>query len=315
MLDAQELLDIRETLNAARTLRRSLSRMGAQVPLLAQKAALIEECAHVAAEIGRCINDRGEVVDSASAKLARIRAEVRIAHDRLLDKLNRIITSGENAPFLQEPLITQRSGRYVIPLKAEFKGRIPGLIHDQSGSGATLFIEPLATVELNNAWRELQLEEEREVRRILTELTDLVAEESPLILRTLHILADLDVIFAKAKYAEEMRATEPTLVPFAPKPARADADGTELPPHPGSRIRLLRARHPLLPPETVVPIDVVFTDRFFVLVVTGPNTGGKTVSLKTVGLMALMAQSGPPTRGANSRCSATCSPTSATSNP
>ena len=292
MLDAQELLDIRETLNAARTLRRSLSRMGAQVPLLAQKASQIEECAHVAAEIGRCINDRGEVVDSASPKLARIRADVRIAHDRLLDKLNRIITSADNAPFLQEPLITQRNGRYVIPLKAEFKGRIPGLIHDQSGSGATLFIEPLATVELNNAWRELQLEEEREVRRILMELTDLVAEESPLILRTLHILADLDVIFAKAKYAEEIRATEPTLVPFAPKPARPDTDGTELPPHPGSRIRLLRARHPLLAPETVVPIDVVFTDRFFVLVVTGPNTGGKTVSLRTVGLMALMAQSG-----------------------
>lgn len=291
-LDPQELLDIKETLVAGRALRRSLSRMGSQVPMLAQKASLIEECAHVASEISRCINDRGEVVDSASPKLGRIRAELKIAHDRLLDKLNRILTSGDNSQFLQEPLVTQRGGRYVIPLKAEFKGRIQGLVHDESGSGATLFIEPLATVELNNAWRELQLEEDREVRRILMELTDLVAEESPLIMRSLSILAELDVIFAKAKYAEQIRATEPTLVDFAPKPARSDPQGGELPPHPGSRIRLLKARHPLLAPETVVPIDAVFTDQFFVLVVTGPNTGGKTVSLKTVGLMALMAQSG-----------------------
>jgi DNA mismatch repair protein MutS2 len=291
-LDPQELLDIKETLVAGRALRRSLSRMGSQVPMLAQKASLIEECAHIAAEIARCINDRGEVMDSASAKLARLRAELKIAHDRLLDKLNRIIGNSDNAAFLQETLVTQRGGRYVIPLKAEFKGRIQGLVHDQSGSGATLFIEPLATVELNNAWRELQLEEEREVRRILMELTDLVAEESPLILRTLNIVAELDVIFAKAKYAEQIRATEPTLVEFAPKPARSDPQGGELPPHPGSRIRLMRARHPLLAPETVVPIDVVFTDGFFVLVITGPNTGGKTVSLKTVGLLALMAQSG-----------------------
>jgi DNA mismatch repair protein MutS2 len=291
-LDPQELLDIKETLVAGRALRRSLSRMGSQVPLLAQMASLIEECAHIAAEIARCINDRGEVMDSASPRLGRIRGELRIAHDRLMDKLNRIITNSDNSAFLQETLVTQRGGRYVIPLKAEFKGRIQGLVHDQSGSGATLFIEPLATVELNNAWRELQLEEEREVRRILMELTDLVAEESPLILRTLNIVAELDVIFAKAKYAEQIRATEPTLVEFAPRPARSDPQGGELPPHPGSRIRLMRARHPLLAPETCVPIDVAFTDRFFVLVITGPNTGGKTVSLKTVGLMALMAQSG-----------------------
>jgi len=291
-LDAEELLEIRDTLSAARTLRRSLAHMGNQIPLLARRAAAIEECAHVAAEIARCINDRGEVVDAASPALARIRGQLKVAYDRLMEKLNRIVASSQNANFLQEALVTQRGGRYVIPLKAEFKGRIPGIVHDQSGSGATLFIEPLATVELNNAWRELQLEEEREVHRILSELTYLVAEESPLILRTLNILGELDLIFAKAKYAEELRAAEPALVEFKPKPARADPNDGELPPHPGSRIRLLEARHPLLPPETVVPIDVVFTEGFFVLVITGPNTGGKTVTLKTVGLLALMAQSG-----------------------
>jgi len=291
-LDPQELLDIKDTLVAGRALHRSLSRLGTQVPLLAQRASFIEECAHVVAEISRCISDRGEVVDAASPKLARIRSELKIAHDRLLDKLNRIVTGSETGGFLQESLVTQRGGRYVIPLKSEFKGRIQGLVHDQSASGATLFIEPLATVELNNTWRELQLEEDREVRRILAELTDLVAEESPLIARTVRILAELDLIFAKGKYAEEIRASEPTLADFAPKPARSDRLGGELPAHPGSRIRLFRARHPLLSPDTVVPIDVEFTDQFFVLVVTGPNTGGKTVSLKTVGLMALMAQSG-----------------------
>ncbi len=301
VLTPADLLDIRSALLRGRTLRRTIARMSSQFPLLAAKAQRIDECPHVVAEIARCINDRAEVVDGASATLARIRRELREAHDRLLAKLQRIIAAPANTAFLQEPLITQRGERYVIPLKTEFKGRIPGLIHDQSASGATLFIEPLATVELNNRWRELQLEEEREIRRILAELSSLVAEEGPFIERTVEVLAELDLAFAKARYAEEIKAVEPKLVAFPEAGYRIPDAGSELSKategdvwHPGSCIHLLKARHPLLPPDEVVPIDVHLGKEmgFFILVITGPNTGGKTVSLKTVGLLTLMAQAG-----------------------
>jgi len=278
-----ELLDVRDTLISGRTLRRVITRLRNQFPLLASTTGRIEECSNVIAEIARCINDRAEVVDGASQNLARIRREMREAHQRLLAKLERIVSSPSNAPFLQEAFVTQRSGRYVIPLKAGFKGRIPGIVHDQSASGATLFIEPLSTVEVNNRWRELQLEEEREVQRILAGLSNLVAEEGEFIKRTVEALAELDLAFAKAKYAEEIAGVEPKLVAF-----RKVAEGL----HPGSSIQLIKARHPLLDPAKVVPIDVHLRDDYFILVITGPNTGGKTVSLKTVGLLSLMAQCG-----------------------
>ena len=286
-----ELLDIRATLISGRTLKRTITRLAAQFPLLAVKASRIEECAHVVAEIGHCINDRGQVVDAASQVLARIRRDLKQAHERLLDRLNRIVASPANASFLQEPLVTQRGGRYVILLKAEFKGRIPGVVHDQSASGATLFIEPLATVELNNRWRELQLEEEREVERILAALSALVAEEGAFIERTVQVLAELDLAFAKARYANEMQGVEPQLVPFKVVRAKGPRPASSVQ-HPGSIIQLQKARHPLLDPATVVPIDVHLEDNYFILVITGPNTGGKTVSLKTVGLLGLMAQAG-----------------------
>jgi len=298
-----DLLDIRNTLVRARALRRTLTRLGGQpVPHLADIAARIEPCDAVIDEIGRCISERGEVLDSASPALGRIRSEKQIAHDRLMSLLQRIVVSPANAPYLQEPIITQRQGRYVIPLRAEFKGRIPGLIHDQSASGATLFIEPLAAVELNNHWREKQLEEEKEIRRILLELTELVGDESSYIRRTVEALAELDLVFAKARYADQLDASEPELVPFrAPERHRHERRGQrsdqddgliEAVQHPGSTIDLCRARHPLLNPDTVVPIDVHLGDDYFILVITGPNTGGKTVTLKTVGLLALMAQAG-----------------------
>jgi len=282
-----ELLNIRDTLVRGRTLRRAILRLRDQFPLLANIAARIEECPRLVSEIARCINERAEVVDGASPDLARVRRELRETHRRLLDKLERIISSPSTAPFLQEPLITQREGRYVIPLKADFKGRIPGLVHDVSASGATLFIEPLATVELGNRWRELQVEEEREVRRVLAALSALVAEEGERVERTVEALAELDLAFAKARYAEELKAVEPKLVPWKASPQSASNCR-----HPGSTIDLRKARHPLLDPATVVPIDVHLSDDYFILVITGPNTGGKTVSLKTVGLLALMAQCG-----------------------
>jgi len=284
-----QLLEIKSTLLSGRSLRATISRQSGQFPRLADIASRVEDCAHIAAEITRCIDERAEVLDNASAALARIRTDLRKAHERVMQRLERLISSQQNAQYLQEALVTQRNGRYVIPLKAEFKGRIPGLIHDQSSSGATLFIEPLATVELNNEWRALQLEEENEVRRILAGLSELIADEADYIERTVDALAELDLAFAKGKYAEALFATAPTIVPFR-RPGRKSGDALDA--HPGSTIDLIRARHPLLDPETVVPIDVHLGPDYFVIVITGPNTGGKTVSLKTVGLLTAMAQAG-----------------------
>ncbi len=288
-LDPSDLLTVRNTLQSAGRLRRILSRFSDRFPLLADTADRLEECPHLVEEISRCLNDQGDVVDAASPALGRIRREMAITHDRLLDRLNKMVGSSEYAHLLQESLVTMRSGRYVIPLKAEFRGRIPGIVHDQSGSGATLFIEPLATVEMNNRWRELQLQEEEEVNRILRELTAQVADDGQAITLTVENLAVLDLAFAKAQYSYGLRAAEPALIDLE-KSARPDQRAAELPP--GVVIHLRKARHPLLDPETVVPIDVTLGGDYNVLLVTGPNTGGKTVSLKTVGLLTLMAQAG-----------------------
>jgi len=278
MLPPSELLDVRDTLVAARNLHRTLTRLDSQFPRLADIAGRFQPCPEVIVEINRCLDERGNVRDDASPELVRIRREMHIAHDRIQDKLQSIIHSPHNAPFLQEPLITQREGRYVIPLKADFKGRIRGIVHDVSASGATIFIEPLSIVELNNAWRELQLEEQQEVNRILAHLSNHIAERAVEIEQTVEVLAELDLAFAKAQYADAINATAPLLSP--------PGGGA------GGGIHLIGARHPLLDPTNVVPIDVVLDDETHVLIITGPNTGGKTVSLKTVGLLTLMAQAG-----------------------
>ncbi len=296
-----DLLDVRYTLVRARTLQRTLGRLADQFPHVADVALRMAPPATVIDEIGRCIDERGEVLDSASEALARIRRELREAHGRLMERLQRIVSNSTNAPYLQEAIITQRQGRYVIPLRAEFKGRIPGLVHDQSGSGATLFIEPLVIVELNNQWREAQLAEEEEIRRILLAITEMIATHADAIHRTVEALGDLDLILAKARYADEIRATAPELVPWKVESSRLKGRASHPQPstfnvqpsrHPGSAIKFLQARHPLLDPLTVVPVDVYLDDDFFILVVTGPNTGGKTVTLKTTGLLTLMAQAG-----------------------
>jgi len=282
VLDATDLLDVKNTLIAARTVARTLERqpeplnnLKGLVPNLLPPSGLIDA-------ITRAISERGEVLDSASEKLGRIRSELKIAHDRLMSRLERIINDPKNGPILQDQLITQRNGRYVIPLRSEFKGRIRSIVHDQSSSGATLFVEPLATVELNNTWHELQLAERDEVRRILAELSAEVGRNAEWILEILAAMAQLDLALMCAKYGDDLKAAEPVLVP--PRPVTKD--------HPGSTIRLFQARHPLLDPAKVVAIDVDMDMNTFGLVITGPNTGGKTVSLKTVGLLVLMAQSG-----------------------
>ena len=215
-----DFISIRYTLQRARALNRALGRIADRFPHVADVAMRMDAPQSIIDEIGRCIDERGEVLDSASDALGRIRRELREAHARLMERLQRIVASPGNQPYLQEAIVTQRQGRYVIPLRAEFKGRIPGLVHDQSGSGATLFIEPIAVVELNNRWREAQLAEEEEIRRILLQLTDMVAASAGPISRTVEALGDLDLIFAKARYANQLRASEPELVPFKVESSR-----------------------------------------------------------------------------------------------
>ena len=280
VLPPDNLLAIVRTLTIARDLRRKITRMEDRYPLLADIAYRLEESIGLVNTINRCIDENGAVKDSASAELARIRRETEITHGRLQDKMRRLVGSENVRKYLQEEFVTQRDGRYVLPLKADFKGRVKGIIHDQSASGATIFVEPIAVVELNNAWKSLQLAETQEINRILANLTRQVAERARFIAATVQALAELDLIFAKARFAEAIAATAPTL-------HRWDTHTANTP-----RLDLRAARHPLLPADTVVPIDLFLAPETSMLVITGPNTGGKTVSLKTAGLLALMAQSG-----------------------
>lgn len=278
-----ELLDIKATLISGRELYRTFDNKQAEYPHLAAIAAPLVPPGGLIELISRTISERGEVLDSASPKLASLRKEIKIAHERLLTRLQRILQDPKNAPHLQEAIITLRNGRYVIPLRAESRGRIRSIIHDQSSSGATIFVEPLVAVEMNNQWHELQLAERDEERRILTELSIQVGACAAELVAIVEGLARLDLALMCAKYAEDTRSSEPVLTAFR-KVGREK--------HPGSRIVLYQARHPLLDPQTVVPVDVTLDEQTYALVITGPNTGGKTVTLKTVGLLALMAQSG-----------------------
>ena len=297
-----DLLNIRDTLDSTRRLKRSLLNLDDPLPHIADIAVRFDHCPELLSEIERCINDAGQVEDHASPTLARLRGELKVAYDRLMDRLNRILNNPKNARALQEGYITQRDGRYVIPIKNDFKSRIPGLVHDQSASGVTLFIEPMATVDLNNRWREIQLAEQHEVERILSVLSSLVAEQGEPVRATVEALADLDLALAKAKYSYTVRGIMPEIVPLRPRWKRRrrrgrDADNPSLARgdemlHPGSVLELRQARHPLLDPRSVVPIDFHLTGDDHAVVITGPNTGGKTVALKTVGLLTLMAQCG-----------------------
>lgn len=287
MLSPLDLLEIRQTLLAARTLRRTLVRLDTLYPRLAALAAQIQDIPIIVDSIARTVNDRGEIVDGASDELARIRRVLNVTRSRLHDKLQKIITSPSYAKVLQEAIITQRDGRYVIPIRAEAKGKIQGIVHDTSASGATLFIEPLSTVEMGNQVVELERAEAREIERILRELTGLVGAHADPIDWTVETLAQIDLAFAKAKYSAAIRGVQPVIaIPLSPSPYQGEGRGGV------SRLDLLDARHPLLDPETVVPISIHLGGDFSILIITGPNTGGKTVTLKTVGLLALMAQSG-----------------------
>lgn len=283
VLEPSDLLNIKYTLIAARSLRRQLTSLEERFPLLAETAEQLPIPPGLVDAISHALSDRGEILDTASEKLATIRRDLKVTHDRLLSRMQRMLNDSRIAPYLQEPIITQRDGRYVIPLRADFKGKVKAIVHDQSSSGATLFVEPLSVVQQNNQLRELQLAEQEEQRRILAELSTRIGEHEEALTRMVDVLAEIDLIFARAKFADEIQATEPRM-----KAMRTSAGSL----HPGVTLRLWQARHPLLNPDTVVPIDVELDPNTYALVITGPNTGGKTVTLKTVGLLALMAQSG-----------------------
>lgn len=296
VLDPHMLLDVKSTLISCRELKKAFDKKESEYPCLFQIVVGLPDSHGIVDAISRVLSERGEVLDSASVKLADIRRNLRIAHDRLMSRLQKYVTDSKTVSMLQESIITQRDGRYVIPLRAEFKGKIKAIVHDQSSSGATLFVEPLPIVEANNEIRELQLAERDEERRILAEVSALVGAHASELKYGIENLAVLDLAFAKAKYADDLRASEPLLKEPAKVKGNAlsssnvqKSDDLRLSTF---DLKLIQARHPLLDSETVVPIDVDPREGTRAIVITGPNTGGKTVSLKTVGLLVVMAQSG-----------------------
>ncbi len=307
VLQPSELLEVSDTLRAARYLRKDIERLEEKLPLLYGLTRRMSELPDVSQAITQAINDAAEVVDSASPELARIRRELAIARAQVMERINRILNS-EARKYLQEALVTERDGRFVVPIKADFKGRIPGLVHDVSASGATLFVEPLAVVEAGNRVRQLLSEEQREIERILRELSGRVADRADDLNETVQAMAELDLALAKGRYSFAIKAIAPELMRVRTrsfedkrKAARKKADdetaetASKEPGHPlvnAPRFKFLRARHPLLDPTRVVPIDIYNGEDFRILLITGPNTGGKTVALKTVGLLTVMAQAG-----------------------
>jgi len=283
VLEPLNFLDIKSTMISARSLKRLLESSKDQIPQLAEIAEQLEIVPGLVDSISKVLDDRGSILDGASDKLAATRRDLHVAQDRLTSKLQKLVADPDIVHMLQESIITQRDGRFVIPLRAEFKGRIKSVIHDRSSSGATLFIEPLSVVDQNNQVRELELAERDEIRRILAELTTLVGQNVVEIQRTVDALSILDLAFAKARFAEELDANEPILKSWPSNPVGN---------HPGSILRLIAARHPLLDPALVVPMDLVLDEDTYSLVITGPNTGGKTVALKNTGLLAVMVQCG-----------------------
>jgi DNA mismatch repair protein MutS2 len=268
-LDAQQFLDVWSTLDAAAGLKPHLA--DARRPLQRDLGRQLHPLPAITSTLARSFDPAGELLDTASPRLGGLRAAVRVAFDRLRRRLDSLVAS-ELGSALQEPLVTLRNGRYVVPVRADAKGRVKGIVHDASGSGQTLFIEPLVVVELGNAWREAQVAEQEEVERILDELSALVGANAGPLRETLSALARFDLWAAKAQLAGEMGAS------------RAETAKRQ-------EVELLSARHPGLTGR-VVPIDIRLGDGYTALVVTGPNTGGKTVTLRTLGLLALMHQAG-----------------------
>ncbi len=289
-LQLGDLLLVGDTLLATRELRavfRQLPDADARFPFLTEMSDHLGAFPGIETDLGRAIGPRGDVLDTASEELGRIRRAVRVAHSRLMDRLNGLITGSRFGSALQENIITIRGGRYVIPVRADARGVVRGVVHDTSASGQTLFVEPFDVVELNNRWREQQVAEVREIERVLDVLSQRIGAVADELRLAVDAVADIDLAMAKARLAFKLRAARPQLI----GPLENDGEGGANR-HREKKIHLVQARHPLLDPETVVPIDIELGGKFRILLITGPNTGGKTVALKTVGLLILMAQSG-----------------------
>lgn len=243
-----------------------------QADCLAEMFQELEPLTLVSSEIRRCILSEDEISDDASPGLRQVRRSIKLTNDRIRAQLGSLV-NGSSRTYLQDAVITQRNGRFCIPVKAEYRGQVPGMIHDQSSSGSTLFVEPMAVVKLNNELRELEIKEEKEIEAVLASLSTLVAEHAEHVSNDILLLRDLDFIFARAMLSLSYKGSEPLF----------NEEG---------RIRIKKGRHPLLNPKHVVPVDIRLGEDFTLLVISGPNTGGKTVSLKTVGLFTLMGQAG-----------------------
>ncbi|MED1917049.1 endonuclease MutS2 [Brevibacillus sp. DP1.3A] len=275
MLAPMELLDIASTVMAGRRLKTFLLDMceDHELPLLQQEAERIEGLRELETEIRRCIDENGDILDSASLELRQVRQEIRQLESRIREKLDQMTRSSTYQKMLMENIVTIRGDRFVIPVKQEYRSVFGGIVHDQSASGATLFIEPEVIVEMNNKLRELRLREEREVERILYVLTEQVSFAVEALIENTEALTELDFMFAKAQLAWSMKAICPRI-------------------NDRGYVNMRKARHPLIPREVVVPVDVELGGEYQAIVVTGPNTGGKTVSLKTIGLLSLMTMAG-----------------------
>ena len=271
-------LDVAGLLRASRAARDALITERENTPLLRGRAETLTEARNVERDITDAILSEDEIADRASSELMNIRRHLRGAQERIKEKLNQMIRSGTMQKYLQESIITVRNDRYVLPVRAEYRSQVPGLVHDQSSSGATLFIEPMAAVEMGNEIREWEIKEAREIERILASLSAEVAPWAEALRANAETLADLDFIFAKGLLSRRLRCVAPKM-------------------NERGFLHIVRGRHPLIDPEKVVPSDIFLgydpSDRGFnTLVITGPNTGGKTVTLKTLGLLTLMAQAG-----------------------
>lgn len=275
-LTISELLAIASLLEVAKRVKiygRSENDLSIEGDHLAHFFNNLEPLTPVCQEIRHCILSEDSIADDASPGLKNIRRQKNVIGERIRTQMNTMLNNNTTRSYLQDGVITVRGGRYCLPVKAEYKNYVPGMVHDQSSSGSTLFIEPMSVVNLNNSLRELELQEAEEIEKILADLSNLVAEHTAEISQDFMILAELDFIFAKGELARKMNAVEPEF-------------------HTDGIIHLRAARHPLLDPKHVVPIDLTLGKDYNLLIVTGPNTGGKTVSLKTCGLLSLMGQAG-----------------------
>jgi len=286
VLDPQSLLEIQKTLVSARKLKNHLMNMPGELPLLSGLAGDIVALDQLQKDIDGCLSSTGDLLDTASPKLASVRHRMREVRQELITHLEAIIASPRGRKIIQEPIVTEREGRYVIPIKVEFRRQIKGIVHDVSNTEATVFIEPWTTTDVQNELRELVVEEKDEMERILRTLSAEVGAFESEISRNIELIAEIDLALAKARYASGAKATEPTIVAAG---RNTEAMGHE----PGGVLRLVEARHPLLG-KKAVPLSIEIGRDFSVLVITGPNTGGKTVALKTIGLLSLMAQAGLP---------------------